>query len=88
MADHTSEGLVYNIEKDHEELQFIHEVFAGVLGGIIEQAQEVYVRSEIARGLTLVATPFWDHLEARQACARRAYDEAIEDEHNYWFNNY
>jgi hypothetical protein len=59
MADHTSEGLVYNIEEDHEELQFIHEV--------------------IARGLTLVATPCWDHLEARQA---------IEDEHNYWFNNY
>jgi hypothetical protein len=79
MADHTSEGLVYNIEEDHEELQFIHEVFAGVLGGIIEQVQEVYVRSEIARGLTLVATPCWDHLEARQA---------IEDEHNYWFNNY
>ena len=75
----TSEELLYNIESDLEELQFMHETFAEILLGVLEQAQEVYVRSEIARGLTLVATPCWDHLEARQA---------IEDEHNYWFNNY
>ncbi len=57
----TSEELLYNIESDREELQFMHETFAEILGVIIEQAQEVYVRSEIARGLTLVATPCWDH---------------------------
>ena len=61
MVDHTSEELIYNIEADHEELQFMHETFAEILGGIIEQAQEVYGRDEIAKGLTDVATPGWDY---------------------------
>ena len=63
MVDHTSEELIYNIQADHEELKFMHKVFAEILGGIIEQAQEVYVRDEIAKGLSEVATPGWYYFD-------------------------
>ena len=88
MVDHTSEELIYNIEADHKELQFMHKVFAEILGGIIEQAQEVYVRDEIAKGLSEVATPGWyyfdryndregDRAELDQLCDAPSDDTAI-----------
>jgi hypothetical protein len=83
MVDHTSEALVYNIENDHEELQFMHELFAKILGGIIEQAQEVYVRDQIVKGLTAVATPGWDYLVGFNA--RAAAEEEAENDLAFWF---
>ncbi len=52
MVDHTSEALIYNIESDYEEIQFMHQVIAEILGGISKQVQELYVRDKIAKGLT------------------------------------
>ena len=49
MVDHTSEELIYNIQADHEKLQFMHETYAEILGGTIEQAREVHARAEIAK---------------------------------------
>ena len=62
MVDHTSEELIYNIQADHEELQFMHETYAEILGGTIEQAREVHARAEIAKLLAEVATPGWYYL--------------------------
>ena len=47
MVDHTSEELIYNIEADHKELQFMHKVFAEILGGIIEQAQAIGAKAAL-----------------------------------------
>ena len=77
-----TEELIYNIEADHEELQFLHETFAETLGGIIEQAQEVYVRDEIAKGLAEVATPGWYYFG--KFCCRDG-DRAELDEIEFWF---
>ena len=78
-----TEELLYNIESDHEELQFMHQVFAEILGGIIAQAQEVYVRDQIVKGLTAVATPGWDYLVGFNA--RAAAEEEAENDLAFWF---
>jgi hypothetical protein len=62
MVDHTSEALVAEIQELHEILGEHHEAFTEVLGEIIEQAQEVYARDNIAKGLTEAATPAYYHL--------------------------
>jgi len=82
MVDHTSEELLHNIQSDHEELQFMHQVFAEILGGIVEQAQEVYVREEIAKGMAEVATPGWDYLVGFNV--RAAAEEEAAAEYAYW----
>ena len=85
MVDHTSEALVHNIEADHEELQFMHKVFAEILGGIIEQAQEVYVREEIAKGLTEVATEGWYYFDKYNDREGDDVTDAELDEIEFWF---
>ena len=79
-----AEELLYNIESDHEELQFMHQTFAEILGGIIEQAQEVYVRGEIAEGLTAVATFGLDYYVGFNA--RAAAEEEAENDLGFWFD--
>ena len=63
MVDHTSEALVAEIQAAHDRLGLYNFSFGTGLGGIIEKAQEVYVRDEITKGLTEVATPGWYYLD-------------------------
>ena len=81
-----SEELIYNIESDHEELCFMHQTFAEILGGIIEQAQEVYVRAEIAKGLTEAANHGWYYYAKynEDSGDRSELDEVAEDE-EFWY---
>jgi hypothetical protein len=45
---------------------------------ISKLAKEVYVRQEIAKGLTEVATPGWDYLEGwnKRECERKLLDDS------------
>ena len=82
MVDHTSEALVAEIQAAHDRLGLYNFSFGTELGGIIEQAQEVYVRDEIAKGLAEVATPGWYYFG--KFCCRDG-DRAELDEIEFWF---
>jgi hypothetical protein len=62
----------------------MYKVFAEIHGVIIEQAQEVYVRDEIAKGLSEVATPGWYYLDKwnDREGARAELDETA-----FWFDD-
>jgi hypothetical protein len=78
------ENLRYNIEEDHEDRQFMHEAFAKILWGILEQAQEVYARYEIAKGMSEVATTGFDYLIGVNA--RAEAQEAVDRDLTFWFS--
>jgi hypothetical protein len=84
MFDHTSEALVADIQEAHDRLGLYHFSFARELGEIIDAAQEVYVRDEIAKGLTDVATPGWDYLVGVQR--RAVAEEEAERDLDYWYS--
>ena len=82
----TSEALTAEIQFIHDGLTLLHADFAEELGELLEAAQEVYVRDEIAKGLSEVATPGWDY---RDGCDARpdAEEDDDEDEYHYWFDD-
>ena len=82
----TSEELLYNIESDLEELQFMHETFAEILLGVLEQAQEVYARDAVAKGMSEAANPGWYYYAKynEDSGDRAELDEVAEDE-EFWY---
>jgi len=82
----TSEALTAEIQFIHDGLTLLHADFAEELGELLEAAQEVYVRDEIAKGLTAVATPGWDYREGCDVRADAEEDDG-EDEYHYWFDD-
>ena len=82
----TSEELLYNIEADREELRFMHETFAEILGGVLEQAQEVYARDAVAKGMSEAANPGWSYYAKynEDSGDRSELDEVAEDE-EFWY---
>ena len=82
----TSEELLYNIESDLEELQFMHKTFAEILLGVLEQAQEVYARYAVAKGMSEAANPGWYYYAKynEDSGDRSELDEVAEDE-EFWY---
>src|ERR1019366_6395060 len=58
----TSEELIAEIQELHSDVEFNQKVNGEMLRDLLVVAQEVWVRQEIAAGLTAVATPGWDYL--------------------------
>jgi hypothetical protein len=77
----TSEELITYIQELHKDLEEQHKVDSEVIVEMIKTAQEVYVRQEIAAGLTAAATPGWDYLKKwNDKEGSREREEQLDDE--------
>ena len=67
-----------------------HLSFGVELGEIIEKAQEVYVRDEIAKGLSEAATPGWDYYtkyneDSGDRAELNTYSASGGSDEDFWF---